>query len=93
MAARPEELSPDSREYRFPRSLARHPPAAAVPACRPPRHPVQVPRPFRIPGPREERQRWNLTRVGWEPPWFGGPQALTEGSPRLPDLAEGSWPG
>lgn len=93
LAARPDELSPCSREYIFPSSLARHPPAAAAPACWSPRLPAQVPRPFRIPEPRAERQRWNLTRVGWEPPWFGGPLAPAAGSPKLPDLAEGSWPG
>lgn len=93
LVVRPDKLSLGAREYAFPKSPARHPPAAAAPARRPPRLPAPVPRPFRIPRPRAERQRWNLTRVGRDPPWFWGPLAPVAASPRLLDLAKGTWPG
>ncbi|MEJ1281643.1 hypothetical protein NN561_012593 [Cricetulus griseus] len=61
-----------------------------MPLPQPPRHPglrsprfrVRVPRPFRIPGPRAERPRWNLTRARLDPPWFWGSPGAGERPPR-----------
>lgn len=88
MAARPDYLNPGSREYGFPSLPAGIPLPQPLRLAGLPGSPRKSGGPSAFPRPRAERQRWNLTRVGWEPPWFGGPLAPAAGSPRLPDLAE-----